>query len=228
MTRHDALLRAAFARGVAAVSAKRSLAAHLPTAVSGITVLIAIGKAAGAMAAIAAERLDFSRGLVVLPVGHTPERPLPPALAIIEAGHPVPDARSAEAADRVLALVAELTSADHVIALVSGGGSALLSAPADGIELADKQQLTRDLLASGATIAEMNCVRQCLSRIKGGRLAAAAGDAMVSTFAISDIPGDDIALIASGLTVQRALRSRRRARSSTGSRLVEVLPSTAR
>ena len=122
-------------------------------------------------------------------------------IEVIEASHPVPDANSERGARRLLERVHGLGPDDLVLALISGGGSALLAAPAPGLTLADKQDINRALLASGATITEMNCVRKHLSAIKGGRLAAAAAPARVVTLAISDVPGDDPAVIASGPTV---------------------------
>ena len=122
-------------------------------------------------------------------------------IEVIEASHPVPDANSERGAHRLLERVRGLGSEDLVLALISGGGSALCAAPAAGLTLADKQAINRALLASGANISEMNCVRKHLSAIKGGRLAAAAQPARVVTLAISDVPGDDPAVIASGPTV---------------------------
>ena len=138
------------------------------------------------------------QGLVVTRYGHgAPCK----RIEIVEAAHPVPDARGVAAARRILKLVTGLTADDLVVALISGGGSALLSLPAGGLTLADKQAINRALLASGASIDEMNCVRKHLSAIKGGRLAAAAFPARVVTLVISDVPGDDPAMIASGPTV---------------------------
>ena len=122
----------------------------------------------------------------------------------IEAAHPVPDAKGLAATEKLLALTRGLTADDLVICLISGGGSALLSLPAPGLTLADKQAINRALLNSGAAIGEMNCVRKHLSAIKGGRLAAACAPARVLTLAISDVPGDDPAVIASGPTVADA------------------------
>ncbi|HPR44863.1 MAG TPA: glycerate kinase, partial [Ottowia sp.] len=142
-------------------------------------------------------------GLVVTRYGHTPPRPagVPARLEIVEAAHPVPDEAGAQAAARMLASVAGLTADDLVICLISGGGSALLTLPADGLSLADKQRVNQQLLASGAGIHEMNTLRKHLSRVKGGRLAAACAPAPVVTLAISDVPGDDLSVIASGPTV---------------------------
>ena len=142
-------------------------------------------------------------GLVVTRYHHTPPRPtgVPERIEVVEAAHPVPDAAGLAAAERILALTQGLTADDLVLCLISGGGSALLTLPADGLTLADKQRINKDLLNSGANIGEMNCVRKHLSRIKGGRLAAACAPAQVVTLTISDVPGDDPSVIASGPTV---------------------------
>ena len=123
---------------------------------------------------------------------------------MVEAAHPVPDAAGLQAAERILALAHGLTPDDLVLCLISGGGSALLTLPAEGLTLEEKQRINRDLLNSGANITEMNCVRKHLSRIKGGRLAAACAPAQVVTLTISDVPGDDPSVIASGPTVPDA------------------------
>jgi len=181
-------------------------AAYLPTPPKGRTVVLGAGKAGGAMAQ-AVEALwptDKSlSGLVVTRYGHTPPRParVPERIEVVEASHPVPDAAGLAAAERILALTQGLTADDLVLCLISGGGSALLTLPADGLTLEDKQRINRDLLNSGAGIGEMNCVRKHLSRIKGGRLAAACAPAHVVTLTISDVPGDDPSVIASGPTV---------------------------
>ena len=142
-------------------------------------------------------------GLVVTRYGHTPPRPegLLHRVEIVEAAHPVPDAAGLGAAERILSLVHGLTAEDLVLCLISGGGSSLLTLPAQGVTLEDKQRINRALLDSGAHIGEMNCVRKHLSRIKGGRLAAACAPAQVVTLTISDVPGDDPSVIASGPTV---------------------------
>lgn len=137
-------------------------------------------------------------GLVVTRYGH---RVACDRIEIVEAAHPVPDLAGREAAERILKLVQGLTEDDLVLCLISGGGSALLTLPAPGLTLQDKQAINRALLASGANITEMNCVRKHLSAIKGGRLAAAAAPAKVVTLTISDVPGDDPAVIASGPTI---------------------------
>ena len=142
-------------------------------------------------------------GLVVTRYHHIPPRPdgLPVRIEVVEASHPVPDAAGLAAAERILELTQGLTEDDLVLFLISGGGSALLTLPAEGLTLEDKQRINQDLLNSGANIGEMNCVRKHLSRIKGGRLAAACAPAQVVTLTISDVPGDDPSVIASGPTV---------------------------
>ena len=188
-------------------------AAFLPAppskASGGRTLVLGAGKAGGAMAQ-AVEVLWPAdaplSGLVVTRYGHTPPRPagLPERIEVVEASHPVPDAAGLAAAERILAITKGLTKDDLVLCLISGGGSALLTLPADGLSLADKQRINQALLASGANIGEMNCVRKHLSRIKGGRLALACAPARVVTLAISDVPGDDPSVIASGPTVPDA------------------------
>jgi len=184
-------------------------AAHLPQPPKGRTIVIGAGKAGGAMAQ-AVEALWPAdaplSGLVVTRYHHTPPRPagLPQRIEVVEASHPVPDAAGMAASQRILQLVQGLTADDLVLCLISGGGSALLTLPAEGLTLEDKQRINKQLLASGANIGEMNCVRKHLSRIKGGRLAAACAPAQVVTLTISDVPGDDPSVIASGPTVPDA------------------------
>jgi hydroxypyruvate reductase len=184
-------------------------AAFLPPPPKGRTLVLGAGKAGGAMAQ-AVEALWPAdaplSGLVVTRYGHTPPRPagLAQRIEVVEAAHPVPDAAGLRAAERILALTQGLTPDDLVLCLVSGGGSALLTLPAEGLALEDKQRINRELLESGANIGEMNCVRKHLSRIKGGRLAAACAPARVVTLTISDVPGDDPSVIASGPTVPDA------------------------
>lgn len=181
-------------------------AAHLPPPPRGRTIVIGAGKAGGSMAQ-AVEALWPAdaplEGLVVTRYHHIPPRPegLPQRIEIVEAAHPVPDAAGLAAAQRILALTQGLTKDDLVLCLISGGGSALLTLPAEGLSLQDKQGINKALLNSGANIGEMNCVRKHLSRIKGGRLAAACAPATVVTLTISDVPGDDPSVIASGPTV---------------------------
>ncbi len=183
-----------------------TMGAHLPPPPKGRTLVLGAGKAGGSMAQ-ALEALWPAdaplSGLVVTRYGHIPPRPdgLARRIELVEASHPVPDAAGEEAAVRILALTEGLTADDLVLCLISGGGSSLLVLPAEGLTLADKQRINQQLLASGAGIGEMNCVRKHLSRIKGGRLAAACAPAKVVTLTISDVPGDDPAIIASGPTV---------------------------
>ncbi|WP_461470102.1 glycerate kinase type-2 family protein [Melaminivora sp.] len=199
------LFRAAVQRAQPA----QGMAQHLPPPPRGRTVVLGAGKAAAAMAQ-ALETLwpqDAPlSGLVVTRYGHVPERApgLRQRVQVVQAAHPVPDAAGQAAAERIWALAQGLGPDDLVLCLISGGGSALLSLPAQGVSLADKQAVNRALLGSGADIAQINCVRKHLSRIKGGRLAAACAPARVVTLAISDVPGDDLAVIASGPTVPDA------------------------
>jgi len=183
--------------------------AHLPPPPRGRTVVLGAGKAGAAMAQ-AVEALWPAdaplSGLVITRYGHIPPRPegVPSRIEIVEAAHPVPDAAGLAASERILQLAQGLRPDDLVLCLISGGGSALLTLPVDGLTLEDKQRINRELLASGAHIGEMNCVRKHLSRIKGGRLAAACAPAQVVTLTISDVPGDDPSVIASGPTVPDA------------------------
>jgi hydroxypyruvate reductase len=203
------LLRQLYDAAVRRALPLHNTAAHLPPPPKGRTVVIGAGKAGGAMAQ-AVEALWPAdaplSGLVVTRYGHTPPRPagLPERIEVVEAAHPVPDEAGLAAAQRILGLVQGLTADDLVLCLISGGGSALLTLPADGLTLADKQRINRQLLESGAHIGEMNTVRKHLSRIKGGRLAAACAPARVVTLTISDVPGDDVSVIASGPTVADA------------------------
>ena len=199
MTAHRELLRRMFDAAVASAMPDVCIRPHLPAPPRGRTVVVGAGKASAAMAR-AVEDLwpDPLEGIVVTRYGHrVPTR----SIEIVEAAHPVPDLAGREAAERILGAVQGLTEDDLVLCLVSGGGSALLTLPAPGLTLQDKQAINRALLKSGANITEMNCVRKHLSAIKGGRLAAAAAPARVVTLTISDVPGDDPAVIASGPTV---------------------------
>lgn len=175
----------------------------IPASAHGHVVVIAAGKAAAEMMRVAQERTPGTlSGLVVTRYDHVPENFEPgPDVELIEAGHPYPDQNSVRAAHRALDIARGLEASDHLLVLLSGGASALLAAPAPGVKLADKQSLTRRLLRSGATIAEINSVRKHLSQIKGGRLAVAAGPARVTTWIISDVPGDDPSFVSSGPTV---------------------------
>ncbi len=185
-------------------------AAYLPEPPKqGRTLVLGAGKAGGAMAqAVEAlwPRDAPLSGLVVTRYGHTPPRTvdLPSRIEVVEASHPVPDEAGLSAAKRILALTQGLTKDDLVLCLISGGGSALLTLPVDGLAFAEKQRINQELLNSGANIIEMNCVRKHLSQIKGGWLAAACASARVVTLTISDVPGDDVSVIASGPTVPDA------------------------
>jgi hydroxypyruvate reductase len=194
-----ALLRAMFDAAVVAAAPALCLPPCLPEPPAGRTLVVGAGKAAAAMALAVEEHWQGPlSGLVVTRYGHgAPCR----SIAVVEAGHPLPDDAGADAAERILELVRGLGADDLVLALISGGGSALLTLPAEGVTLETKRAINRTLLASGATIREINCVRKHVSRIKGGRLALAAQPARVVALTISDVPGDDPAIIASGPTV---------------------------
>src|SRR5581483_6077228 len=193
------LLRRMLDAAIDAALPDKTLPRHLPKPPKGRTIVLGCGKAAGSMAKAVEDHWHGPlEGVVVTRYGYkVPTR----RIEVVEAAHPVPDLAGRKAAERILGMVQGLTKDDLVLFLVSGGGSALLSLPAAGITLEDKQAINKALLRSGANIAEMNCVRKHLSAIKGGRLAAAAHPAKVTTLAISDIPGDDPAVIASGPTV---------------------------
>ena len=194
-----ALLRRMFDAAIASAQPARCVPRHLPPVPRGRLLVIGAGKASAAMAQAVEQnwRSDLS-GLVVTRYGYA----VPcTQIEIVEAAHPVPDAAGMHAAKRMLELVGNLSADDLVLCLISGGGSALLPLPAKGLTLDQKQHVSRSLLASGATISEMNCVRRHLSAIKGGRLAAASYPAQMLTLLISDVPGDRPVDIASGPTV---------------------------
>lgn len=193
------LLMDIFKSAVDAASPSVSLANYLPSRPTGRTVVIGAGKAAASMAA-AVERAWGNEidGLVVAPYAHTVATK---SIEVVEAAHPVPDAQGEAVAGRLIERVSGLGPDDMVVCLISGGGSSLMALPADGITLGEKRQINSKLLKSGAAIDEMNTVRKHLSKIKGGRLGVAANPARVVTLAISDVPGDDPAVIASGPTV---------------------------
>ncbi|MGG5886299.1 glycerate kinase type-2 family protein [Falsiroseomonas sp. HC035] len=196
-----AALTKLFAAAVASADPRVVLARHLPEPpMAGRVVVVGAGKSAAVMAAAVEDAWPHRTlsGVVVTRYGHGhPTR----HIEVLEASHPVPDAAGAAAARVVLEAVAGLTAEDLVLFLVSGGGSALTTLPAPGLTLEDLMAVNRALLASGATINEMNCIRRHLSAFSGGRLALAAAPARVVTLAISDVPGDDPAAIASGPTV---------------------------
>ena len=188
-----------FQTAIAAADPAKGVAAHLPPRPKGRTVVVGAGKAAAVMAAAVEAHWDGPlSGLVICPYGHAvpTER-----VKVVEAGHPVPGVAGFRAATELLACLDGLTEDDLVLALISGGGSALMALPAPGLSLDDKRIVTQGLLMSGAAIGEINCVRKHLSALKGGRLALAAWPASVHALLVSDVPGDDPQTIASGPTV---------------------------
>lgn len=202
MTDDALILRALFDAALEAALPDGKFDERLPSKPKGRTIVLGAGKASARMAAVFeevwAKAGGTCEGLVVTRYGHAvPTR----SVEIVEAAHPVPDAAGLNAAKRILALAHEAGPDDLVVCLISGGASALLSLPAEGITFADKQDLNRALLKSGAPIGEMNLVRKSLSAIKGGRLAAAVGPAQLVTYLISDVPGDDPSSIGSGPTI---------------------------
>ncbi len=199
---HRELLQRLFEAAVAAAQPAQCVPPHLPPAPAGRLVVVGAGKASAEMARAVEDHWQGElSGLVVTRYGHAaPCR----HIEIVEAAHPVPDAAGAAAADRICALAEGLGADDLLLCLISGGGSALLAKPLPGLTLDDKQAIARALLKSGASIGEMNCVRRHLSAVKGGRLAALAHPARVVSLLISDVPGDDPAVIASGPTVPDA------------------------
>lgn len=194
----NAVLRAMFDRAVEVADPMRSLAAHLSPRPDGRVVVIGAGKASARMAEAVEAEWGPCEGLVITRYGYA--RPCA-GIEIVEAAHPVPDAAGVAATARMLELLRTCGAEDFVLALISGGGSALLTKPADGITLAEKQALTQALLASGAPIGDINGIRKEISAVKGGRLAAACHPARLLTLMISDVPGDDPGSIASGPTV---------------------------
>lgn len=193
-----ALLRAMFDAAVAAADPMRVIAAALPPRPGGRVVVVGAGKASARMAEAVEAAWGPCEGLVITRYGYG--RPCR-GIEIVEAAHPVPDAAGVAATRRMLDLLASLGEGDFVLALISGGGSALLCAPVPGLTLAEKQAVTAALLTSGAPIDRINTLRKHLSAVKGGQLAAAAWPARMLALVISDVPGDDLAFIASGPTV---------------------------
>ncbi len=193
-----ALLRRLFDRAVEVADPMRTLAGSLPPKPEGRIVVIGAGKASARMAEAVEAAWGPCEGLVITRYGYA--RPCQ-GLEIVEAAHPVPDQAGADATARMLDLLSGLTEDDFVLALISGGASALLMSPCDGVSLEDKKAVNSALLASGAPIGKMNIVRKHLSRVKGGQLAAAAYPARMLALMISDVPGDDPAFIGSGPTV---------------------------
>ena len=202
MSEKTKILRSLLDAAIAAAQPSAIMGDYLPEPPKGRTLVVGMGKASAAMARALEKEwscaLGSLGGLVITRYGHAVpcER-----IEIVEAAHPVPDAAGERAAARIMEMVRGAGADDLVIVLISGGGSALSALPATALTLADKQAVNKALLRSGANIAEMNCVRKHLSAIKGGRLAAAAAPARLVTMMISDVPGDDPAVIASGPTV---------------------------
>jgi glycerate 2-kinase len=202
-------LRSLYDAAVARALPSHNVAAFLPPPPKGRTLVVGAGKAGGAMAeavdALWPKGAPLS-GLVVTRYDHVPPayKARPGRIEVVEASHPVPDAAGQRAAQRIAELVQGLSADDLVLCLISGGGSALLTMPAPGLDLGDKQSINKALLESGAAIDEMNCVRKHLSAIKGGRLGAMCAPAKVVTLLISDVPGDSPGVIASGPTVPDA------------------------
>lgn len=192
------LLRKLFDHAVAVADPMRIVSVHLPPKPSGRVVVVGAGKASARMAESVEAAWGACEGLVITRYGYA--RPCR-GIEIVEAAHPVPDEAGVDATKRMLDLLGGLGENDFVLALISGGASALLCAPVDGVTLAEKQAVNAALLASGAPIGDMNSVRKQLSRVKGGQLAAAASPARMLALMISDVPGDDPAIIGSGPTV---------------------------
>jgi glycerate 2-kinase len=194
-----AMLRSLFDAALAAVDPLHCVAAHLPPRPKGKTLIVGAGKASARMARAVEAAWDGPlSGLVVTRYGHGEACS---RIEVVEAGHPVPDEAGAAAAQRMLDMAHQMGPDDLVLALMSGGGSSLITLPAEGLTVDELRSLNRALLNSGAPIGEMNMVRRHLSAIKGGRLALACGAAAVHTLVISDVPGDDPAVVASGPTV---------------------------
>jgi hydroxypyruvate reductase len=193
-----AFLRALFDRAVEVADPMRALAGHLPPRPAGRVLVVGAGKASARMAEAVEAAWGPCEGLVITRYGYA--RPCR-GIRIVEAAHPVPDTAGAAATAEMLALLSGLGPDDFVLALISGGASALLVAPAEGVSLAEKQAVNAALLASGAPIDRMNTLRKHLSRVKGGQLAAAAFPARMLALMLSDVPGDDPAFIGSGPTV---------------------------
>ena len=199
MTHPRAFLRELFDTAVAAVTPENCMDKWLPAQPDGRVLVVGAGKAAAGMALQLEKRWTGPlRGTVIVPYGHGAACK---SIEVIEAAHPIPDEACVAAARSVLDRVSGLTEADTVVCLLSGGGSSLLCLPASGVTLAEKQAVTSHLLASGAAIHEINCVRKKLSAIKGGKLAAACSPAAVITLLISDVPGNDASIVASGPTI---------------------------
>jgi hydroxypyruvate reductase len=195
----EEFLRTAFEKALAAADPFDAVLDYLPPRPLGRTIVVGAGKAAARMAqAVEAAWGEAAEGLVIVPHGHKVDTKY---IEVVEGGHPVPDQNGVDATHRILEMARSLTDLDLLLVLVSGGGSSLLTLPAADLTLGEKQILTQALLKSGARIKEINTVRRHLSGIKNGRLAAAAAPAQVITLIVSDVPGDDPAVVASGPTV---------------------------
>jgi glycerate 2-kinase len=195
----EVLLRQIFDKALAIVQPNICLPKHIPNPPLGRTIVVGAGKASAAMAKALENKWPWPlEGLVITRYGHKIENE---RINIVEASHPVPDYMGLKASQRILEYTKNLTSRDLVIVLISGGGSSLLTLPPDGISLEDKKIINIALLKSGAPISSINCVRKHISAIKGGRLARSVAPARLETLIISDVPGNDIATIASGPTV---------------------------
>ncbi|MDJ0712234.1 MAG: DUF4147 domain-containing protein [Woeseiaceae bacterium] len=206
MTDDRAFLRFLFDAAVAAASPAACMPLWLEDRPKGNVIVIGAGKAAASMAAIVEQQWTPPlQGLVIVPYGHGAECD---QIEVVEAGHPVPDEHGVAATRRILKLVSGLGEDDTVVCLLSGGGSSLLCAPVDGVSLAEKQAATKELLRCGAPIQEINAKRRELSAVKGGKLAAACAPANIVTLIISDVPGNDPSVVASGPTIVDAAAAR--------------------
>jgi len=206
MTDDQALLRVLFDAAVAAASPAACMPLWLEDRPAGRVIVIGAGKAAASMAAIVEQQwAPPLEGLVIVPDGHLAQCD---QIEVVEASHPVPDERGVAATQRILEMVSGLEADDTVVCLFSGGGSSLLCAPAPGLTLDDKRARTAELLRSGAPIHEINAARREMSAVKGGKLAAACAPANIITLIISDVPGNDPSIVASGPTVTDAQSAR--------------------
>ena len=192
-------LRSLFDTAVAAAAPENCMRTWVPAKPGGRVIVIGAGKAAASMAKELEDQwLGPLEGCVIVPYGHGADCRW---IKVIEASHPVPDEAGVAAAAEILESVSNLSADDTVVCLISGGGSSLLCLPAQGVSLVEKQSITSQLLKAGAAIHEINCVRKKLSAIKGGKLAAACAPATVITLIISDVPGNDVSMVASGPTI---------------------------
>ncbi len=192
-------LRSLFDTAVAAAAPENCMRTWVPAKPGGRVIVIGAGKAAASMAKELEDQwLGPLEGCVIVPYGHGADCRW---IKVIEASHPLPDEAGVAAAAKILESVSNLSADDTVVCLISGGGSSLLCLPAQGVSLVEKQSITSQLLKAGAAIHEINCVRKKLSAIKGGKLAAACAPATVIALIISDVPGNDVSMVASGPTI---------------------------